>query len=154
LKYEHDTHIKTVKDSLDEVERKTKLLFNSTEKLAPKAQWQEKLQNDDLPKDLSGLDSSLKATSAKVKEIESKRMGWNRRDEIDTLTTNIEKLFNHENEETKKRKADELEGEEVAGDDAETDTDAINEGDNKKKKKQKKKGGRQSSISNWFKKPA
>jgi len=149
LKYEHDTHIKTVKESLDEVETKTKRLFNSAEKFAPKAQWHDRLQKDDLPVDLSGLDSSLKVTSAKVKEIESKRMGWNRRDEIDTLTTNIEKLFNHENEEAKKRKADELEGEESLGDDEGTDVEATNNN-----KKQKKKGARQSSINNFFKKPA
>ena len=148
MKYEHDTHIKTVKDSLDEVERKTKLLLDSTEKFAPKAQWQEKLQSDDIPKDLSGLDSSLKVTSAKVKEIESKRMNWNRRDEIDSLSKNIEALFNYENDETKKRKADELEGEESLGDEG-TDVEATNNN-----KKQKKKGGRQSSINNFFKKPA
>ena len=155
LKLDQDIHIKTVKESLDEVETKTKRLFNSAEKFAPKAQWHDRLQKNDLPVDIRGLESALKVSTAKVKEIEAKRMNWNRRDEIDSLSKNIEKLFNYENDETKKRKADELENEEVVGDDAETDTDVINEGDNnKKKKKQKKKGGRQSSINNFFKKPA
>ena len=154
LKLDQDIHIKSVKESLDEVETKTKRLFNSAEKFAPTDKWHDRLQKDNLPVDIRGLESALKVSTAKVKEIESKRMNWNRRDEIDSLSKNIEKLFNYENDETKKRKANELENEEVVGDDADTDRDVINEGDNNNKKKQKKKGGRQSSISNWFKKPA
>lgn len=154
LKLDQDIHMKSVKESLDEVETKTKRLFNLAEKFAPKAQWHDRLQKDDLPVDIRGLDSALKVSTAKVKEIESKRMNWNRRDEIDSLSKNIEKLFNYENDETKKRKADELESEKVAGEDEEAKAETMDEGDNNKKKKQKKKGGRQSSISNWFKKPA
>jgi len=149
LKLDQDIHIKTVKESLDEVETKTKRLFNSAEKFAPKAQWHDRLQKDDLPLDIRGLESALKVSTAKVKDIESKRMNWNHRDEIDSLSKKIEKLFNYENDETKKRKADELEGEESLGDDAGTDVEVTNNN-----KKQKKKGARQSSINNFFKKPA
>ena len=154
LKLDQDTHIKSVKESLDEVETKTKRLFNSAEKFAPKAQWHDRLQRDDLPVDIRGLESALKVSTAKVKEIESKRMNWNRRDEIDSLSKNIEILFNYENDEAKKRKVDELENEEVVGESEEAKAETIDEGDNNRKKKQKKKGGRQSSINNFFKKPA
>ena len=157
VKRQQTTQIWNVKNKVDAAKAKVTSLYNLAEKQAPKDKWQDRLQSEDLPTDLEALDTALNEVMSTVKSIESTRVGLQRRFDVGVLRTSLENLFYNESEDTKKRKADELEKEEeVVGEDEreEAEAETMNEGDNNSKKKQKKKGGRQSSINNFFKKPA
>ena len=157
LKIQQESHVKKVKESLDEVETKTKRLLLSAEKIAPKEEWHERLQQADLPVDLAGLDAALKESSIAVKSIESKRIGWQRKEDIDALSAAVNDLFKDkeeeekdegEHDESRKRKmsedddADDAAEDDVAGEEA---SNQNNDGNGKAKKKK-----RQSAISNFF----
>ena len=156
LRVQQAVQIKQVKENLDEVETKTKRLLLSAEKIAPKEEWLERLQQTDLPVDLAGLDAALKESTNAVKSIESTRIGWQRKDDIDALSTSINDLFKDkeeekgEGDESRKRKVGDEVGED-ANDAAEDDTageeasNHNNDGNGRAKKKK-----RQSAISSFF----
>ena len=156
LRVQQAVQIKQVKENLDEVETKTKRLLLSAEKIAPKEEWLERLQQTDLPVDLAGLDAALKESTNAVKSIESTRIGWQRKDDIDALSTRINDLFKDkeeekgEGDESRKMKVGDEVGED-ANDAAEDDTageeasNHNNDGNGRAKKKK-----RQSAISSFF----
>ena len=155
LRVQQAVQIKQVKENLDEVETKTKRLLTSAEKIAPMKEWHERLQQTDLPVDLAGLDAALKESTNAVKSIESTRIGWQRKDDIDALSTSINDLFKDkeeekgEGDESRKRKiGDEVDDDANAEEDDTAGEEASNQNNDGNGKAKKKK--RQSAISSFF----
>lgn len=154
LRVQQAVQIKKVKENLDEVETKTKRLLTSAEKIAPMKEWHERLQQTDLPVDLAGLDAALKESSNLVKSIESTRIGWQRKEDVDALSTSINGLFKDKEDEkdeggeSRKRKI----GDEVDedADNAAVDDTAGEGATNHNSDGGKAKKKRQSAISSFF----
>ena len=91
-----DDHMTKMRKELRDANAKETEFYKDAELKAPKEDWEERLNEDDIPKDLAGVNKALNASKTIVSSIEYTRRSVERKNDIDAMKMGLEELFKRE----------------------------------------------------------